>query len=817
MTDSGPSFTIQLAGLGSLAAELSTMGTWNCWSASISRVLVFAATLALVSCSGGGSGGRVEPPPPPPLDPAKFQVALGGAGSESPTFVAATAMGGALIVGSTDSYGAGNGDVWLVETDDVGTILRQRTWGGSEHDEPTSVDRTTDGGVVLGVATYAEGGDRSTEIVALDDEWNLHWRQPAGYAQVRALRDGDVAIVSPDLGGTGLTTLARLAPNGEERWRLPLVGWGYESPAPIAEGPDGDLYVAGGVSVARVSHDGALRWVSEIDPSPWSYSAALRTLVIQSDGAVSAAGYTSHLNGHHEYSNPLFATISPDGATASAHDLEGMGSERILAAVAEANGELTLLGSHSLVRVTADGSVLGDRELPFAPTAFATVPSGRFIVAPTEDYGRGQADALLAKLDEDDLLGDPPAPESIPPATSFGAVEPIADLGEYSAPLWIRATSDASSPPLVAWWPDPDGSGQAPLDSARRTSKGRWDSLPLAPAGQGGPPVALTAAGSGRALAVWLGELYFGPLIASNLDPRAGWNTSFTRLDPDLGDLSIANLPRLASNARGQGVAVWEQWAFGTGVLGARWFDPHTGGWGPASILPDSASTGTLQNGVAIDAEGQATVVRMGAFELSALRGDASGAWQNLGPFVRETDPLRSVELTSGGNAEMLATWTVYNDSGTGLRTAWLRDGKLVAPPITLSGVRTLTAEPIVTCVDRDAHALVAWVDDYTVFATEGASGAAWSVPVAHPDEEARGASLAGVASLGHGEFLVSWFERRGSRGTAWASRYHRGGTWEKAEFLGDALGGYVVQTAGTVAWLAPTHPGTALVARTAR
>ncbi len=46
----------------------------------------------------------------------------------------------------------------------------------------------------------------------------------------------------------------------------------------------------------------------------------------------------------------------------------------------------------------------------------------------------------------------------------------------------------------------------------------------------------------------------------------------------------------------------------------------------------------------------------------------------------------------------------------------------------------------------------------------------------------------------------MSWFEQRGARGTAWASRYDLGGGWEKAELPGDALDDYVVQAAGTVA-----------------
>jgi hypothetical protein len=245
--------------------------------------------------------------------------------------------------------------------------------------------------------------------------------------------------------------------------------------------------------------------------------------------------------------------------------------------------------------------------------------------------------------------------------------------------------------------------------------------------------------------------------------------------------------------------------------------DATTSTWGAPVILPDTVSNGTLQGRVAIDEAGAAVVVRMDGSGLSTLLGAADGTWRSVGSFATETDPLRSLDLTSNGGADVLVTWTVYNDTGTGLRTVWLRDGLPLAPPATLAGIRTVTTEPILTSIGANGGALVVWIDGYTVHASESTPGGAWSTPVPHPDEAAQGAHLTGLAALAHGEFLVSWFERRGSRGTAWASRYHTGGTWDAAEFLGDALGGYGTQAGSTVVWLAPNNPGTALVARTAR
>ncbi len=239
--------------------------------------------------------------------------------------------------------------------------------------------------------------------------------------------------------------------------------------------------------------------------------------------------------------------------------------------------------------------------------------------------------------------------------------------------------------------------------------------------------------------------------------------------------------------------------------------------WSPAELLPHTVEESTLDGTVTVDAKGNATVVQMGPHELRSYRATASEPWQDLGSFAEETDPMRSVKIAPGSDADVLVTWTVYDASGRGLRTVWLRDGHPLAPPVTVEEIPTLTAAPVPSAVDPDGRALVVWVDGYTVHARESTPGQPWSAAVPHPDEAARGASLVGMAPLGRGEFLVSWLERRGKHDTVWASRYRVGGAWGPAEALGDAFGNYAAQTAGTVIWLAPSDSGPALVARTAK
>ncbi len=95
----------------------------------------------------------------------------GGALWEEAECVVETSDGGYALAGFTESFGAGFADFWLVKTDAAGNMLWNKTCGGTENDFAFSVVETSDGGYALAGSTDSFGaGSNDFWLVKLAPE-----------------------------------------------------------------------------------------------------------------------------------------------------------------------------------------------------------------------------------------------------------------------------------------------------------------------------------------------------------------------------------------------------------------------------------------------------------------------------------------------------------------------------------------------------------------------------------------------------------------------------------------------------------------------
>ena len=152
----------------------------------------------------------------------------GGARDDWGYSVRQTSDGGYIVAGTTLSFGAGGYDAYLIKTNPSGDTLWTRTFGGAGDDEGHSVQQTSDGGYVIAgstnsfgaggydaylIKTNASGGITWTKTYGgLSDDWSLSVLQntDGGYT---------VAGLTASFGAGGYDVyLVRTSASGDTLW-----------------------------------------------------------------------------------------------------------------------------------------------------------------------------------------------------------------------------------------------------------------------------------------------------------------------------------------------------------------------------------------------------------------------------------------------------------------------------------------------------------------------------------------------------------------------------------------------------------------------
>ncbi|MCW4017495.1 MAG: hypothetical protein NWF00_02240 [Candidatus Bathyarchaeota archaeon] len=90
------------------------------------------------------------------------------------------------MVGGTNSFAAGIHDAWLIKTDSSGIVLWNCTYGGIGEDGASALVQTADGGYACAGSTNSYGnGNFDFWLVKTDGDGNALWNQTFGGAGAR--------------------------------------------------------------------------------------------------------------------------------------------------------------------------------------------------------------------------------------------------------------------------------------------------------------------------------------------------------------------------------------------------------------------------------------------------------------------------------------------------------------------------------------------------------------------------------------------------------------------------------------------------------
>ncbi|HEY3293858.1 MAG TPA: T9SS type A sorting domain-containing protein [bacterium] len=180
---------------------------------------------------------------------------FGGGGNDGASSIQQTADGGYVIAGFTLSFGAGFRDIYVVKTDGAGDTLWTRTYGGRQDDNAYSIRQTADGGYVIAGSTESYGaGYTDVYVVKTDSEGDTLWTRVFGSTQpdaaysVRETPDGGYVVA----GYTWISMatardfcVVKLNGQGQTVWTRTYGGNGSEEANCLRMTADGGYVVAG--------------------------------------------------------------------------------------------------------------------------------------------------------------------------------------------------------------------------------------------------------------------------------------------------------------------------------------------------------------------------------------------------------------------------------------------------------------------------------------------------------------------------------------------------------------------------------------------
>jgi hypothetical protein len=372
---------------------------------------------------------------------------FGGPGRDVGNDISECGNGDIILIGSTESFGAGFSDMWVIRTDSTGSPIWNRTFGGLGYESGSSVIEHSTGGLVL-------GGDRQTPaeypnfwIIHTNDAGQPLWNHTYGGTNgdfipyVVECQDGGLAFVGTSFSfgaGEGDVWLIRTDTDGNVLWNVTFGGSANDCPNDIIECIDGGFAVIGTTEsyspqlyngkawVLRTNSSGHVLWNHTYGTSDYDMG---RSIIERSGGGFAITGYSRDSDYYPEKIYAWARILNSSGVTlwqslfSELHDYNGLSIVECSNGDFAIAGAIRYLGTNNwdlwITRINSSGDPVWERSLgglaiDFGRQVIQRADGSFVIIGETESFGAGKFDIWQVFVPGDGGLIPPTSPP-LPP------------------------------------------------------------------------------------------------------------------------------------------------------------------------------------------------------------------------------------------------------------------------------------------------------------------------------------------------------------------------------------------------------------------
>ena len=354
----------------------------------------------------------------------------GGSYGDRSSTVQQTTDGGYIISGTTNSFGNGDWNVYLIKTDGSGNELWNKTFGGTSLDFGLYVQQTTDGGYIVTGLTNSSTcfGNGDVLLIKTDVNGDLLWTKTfeanIGNSVKQTTDGGYIICGSTDYVGNGGSDvyLIKTNINGDSLWTKTFGGTGGDSGTSVQQTTDGGYIITGftdydncgsysNVYLIKTDANGNSLWTKTFGGTGGDSGTSVKQT---SDGGYIITGSTESFGNGNGYPDIYLIKTDVSGNELWYKTFGGTGGDYGGCVQQTTDGGYIISGITNLIdlegsdlyliKTDGNGDTLwtksyGGTGLEFGGFVQQTSDGGYVICGYTNSFGNGDSDVYLIKTD----------------------------------------------------------------------------------------------------------------------------------------------------------------------------------------------------------------------------------------------------------------------------------------------------------------------------------------------------------------------------------------------------------------------------------